>query len=182
MSLPITKIIIHCSATQNGVPLAKYGKTAAQRIDMWHKKRGFHRRLPAMKNFNPHLKAIGYQYVIDIDGTVETGRAVGETGAHAKHHNSHSVGICLVGGISINGKNYARYTAQQWQALHKLLRELEAQHPNAKIMGHRDLSPDLNNDGKITPNEFVKSCPCFDVWEYLDSEQVINYQHLFNED
>ncbi|MDA5624327.1 N-acetylmuramoyl-L-alanine amidase, partial [Pasteurella multocida] len=47
------------------------------------------------------------------------------------------------------------------------------------ICGHRDLSPDLNGDGTITPNEWLKDCPCFDVWEWLDSEQVINDEHLF---
>ncbi|THA46346.1 N-acetylmuramoyl-L-alanine amidase, partial [Histophilus somni] len=31
------------------------------------------------------------------------------------------------------------------------------------------------------PNEWVKDCPCFDVWEWLDSEQVINQSHLFKE-
>ncbi|CDF99247.1 Putative N-acetylmuramoyl-L-alanine amidase family 2 [Avibacterium paragallinarum JF4211] len=86
-----------------------------------------------------------------------------------------------MGGISITGKNYGRYTAKQWQALHKLLRELEAKYPHARICGHRDLSPDLNGDGTITPNEWLKDCPCFDVWSYLDSEQVINQAHLFKE-
>ncbi|MDP8089529.1 MULTISPECIES: N-acetylmuramoyl-L-alanine amidase [Pasteurellaceae] len=177
MSLPITKIIIHCSATQNGEPLAKRGKTAAQRIDDMHRKRGFRRQYPAIKHFNPHLKAIGF----DVDGTLETGRQVGEIGAHAKHHNSNSIGICLVGGITVNGKNYGRYTKAQWYALSELLQHLQVQHPKANILGHRDLSPDLNHDGKITPNEFMKDCPCFDVWEWLDSEQVINEPHLFKE-
>jgi N-acetylmuramoyl-L-alanine amidase len=36
-------------------------------------------------------------------------------------------------------------------------------------MGHRDTSPDLNKDGKITPNEYIKSCPCFDaITEYKE--------------
>ncbi|KAA6207873.1 N-acetylmuramoyl-L-alanine amidase [Avibacterium paragallinarum] len=181
MPFPITKIVIHCSATQNGKSLRTKTQTAAQRIDDWHKQRGFKRNPISTKYFNPHLPHIGYHFVIDTDGTIETARQEGENGAHVKGHNTHSLGICLVGGISITGKNYARFTAKQWQALHKLLRELEAKYPEARICGHRDLSPDLNGDGTITPNEWLKDCPCFDVWEWLDSEQVINQEHLFKE-
>jgi N-acetylmuramoyl-L-alanine amidase len=35
--------------------------------------------------------------------------------------------------------------------------------PKAQIKGHRDFSPDLNKDGKITSNEWIKQCPCFDA-------------------
>ncbi|OOS02179.1 N-acetylmuramoyl-L-alanine amidase [Canicola haemoglobinophilus] len=165
MSLPILKIVIHCSATRNGKSLKTNNQSAAQVIDGWHKDRGYSR--------------IGYHFVIDTDGTVETGRKVGEIGAHVKGHNRNSVGICLVGGITEKGKNHGEYTEAQWHALHNLLRQLESQHPKAKIYGHRDLSPDLNGDGSITPNEWLKACPCFDVWEWLDSEEIINHNHLF---
>ncbi|KAA6209005.1 N-acetylmuramoyl-L-alanine amidase [Avibacterium paragallinarum] len=181
MPFPITKIVIHCSATQNGKPLGNKDLSAAQIIDSWHAKRGFKRNPINTRHFNPHLPHIGYHFVVDVDGTVETARQEGENGAHVKGHNAHSLGICLVGGISIDGKNYGRYTAKQWYALHKLLRELEAKYPEARICGHRDLSPDLNGDGTITPNEWLKACPCFDVWEWLDSEQIINQEHLFKE-
>ncbi|MEH8092313.1 N-acetylmuramoyl-L-alanine amidase [Gallibacterium anatis] len=181
MSLPILKIVIHCSATQNGKQLRNKTETAAQVIDRWHQQRGFKRQAWAYRTFNPHLQHVGYHYIIDTDGTVETGRKVGETGAHVKGHNQNSIGICLVGGITIDGKNYGRYTAKQWQALHRLLRELEAKYPQARICGHRDLSPDLNGDGTITPNEWLKDCPCFDVWTWLDSGEVINQDHLFKD-
>lgn len=150
-------------------------------IDGWHKQRGFKRALYAQRAFTPHLSSIGYHFVIDVDGSVETGRQVGEIGAHIKGHNQNSVGICLIGGVEPNGKNHGKYTEAQWQALHKLLRELEAEHPKARICGHRDLSPDLNGDGTITPNEWLKDCPCFDVWSWLDSEQVVNLDHLYKE-
>lgn len=178
--MSINKIVIHCAATQNGKPLCTKTQTAAERVDEWHAKRGFKRTEKALV-FNPHLKHIGYHFIIDTDGTVETGRQVSETGAHVKGHNLDSVGICLVGGITIDGKNFGRYTERQWQALHRVLRELESQYPSARICGHRDLSPDLNGDGNITKNEWLKDCPCFDVWEWLDSEQVINVDHLFKE-
>lgn len=179
MSFPIRKIVIHCSATPNGKPLGTGTKTAAQVIDGWHKQRGFKRLEGARKAFNPHLAHLGYHFVIDTDGRLETGRQEGEIGAHVKGHNMHSIGICLVGGIVANGKPHGAYTAKQWQTLYTLLRQLEARYPKARICGHRDLSPDLNGDGTISPNEWLKACPCFDVWGWLDSEQVINQEHLF---
>ena len=52
--------------------------------------------------------------------------------------------------------------------MRKLLKALIAIHPNARIVGHRDLSPDLNHNGVIEPHEWMKACPCFDAFkEYL---------------
>ena len=49
-------------------------------------------------------------------------------------------------------------------ALHKLVFELLDKYPNIKeVIGHRDASTDKNGDGKITRNEWIKDCPCFDV-------------------
>lgn len=181
ISLPITKIVVHCSATRNGKSLRTNNQTAAERINDWHKQRGFKRDAALAQKFNPQLPNIGYHYIIDTDGAVDTGRAIGEVGAHVKGHNTHSIGICLVGGITANGKNHGEYTEQQWVSLYGLLQVLQKDHPNARIYGHRDLSPDLNGDGTITPNEWIKDCPCFDVWTWLDSGEVLNYDHLFKE-
>ncbi|GAF75520.1 unnamed protein product, partial [marine sediment metagenome] len=35
--------------------------------------------------------------------------------------------------------------------------------PGSVAVGHRDLSVDLNGDGVISKNEWMKQCPCFDV-------------------
>lgn len=32
-----------------------------------------------------------------------------------------------------------------------------------QVVGHRDLSPDLDGDGTVEPEEWTKACPCFDV-------------------
>jgi N-acetylmuramoyl-L-alanine amidase len=44
-----------------------------------------------------------------------------------------------------------------------LLSELKEQFPKAVIWGHRDFSPDLNKNGTIEKNEYIKLCPCFDA-------------------
>lgn len=66
MSLSITKIMIHYSATQNGKQLRTNTQTAAQRIDDWHKQRGFQRLPGHYKTFKPHLQYIDYHFITNI--------------------------------------------------------------------------------------------------------------------
>ena len=54
-------------------------------------------------------------------------------------------------------------TEAQKQTLIDLLTILRGEYPDAIIQGHRDFSPDVNGDGIITPDEFIKDCPCFDA-------------------
>lgn len=146
----IDSIVIHCSATRAGQDVR------ASDIDKWHKERGF--------------KMIGYNYVIDLDGTVEDGRPLSMSGAHCntsgtcgRPYNSHSIGICYIGGLDKNGKPADTRTDAQKMAMHKLVMELVEKYHITDILGHRDASPDKNHDGKITRNEWIKDCPCFDV-------------------
>lgn len=176
----ITKVVIHCSATANGKSLRTATQTAAQVIDGWHKQRGFKRTDAAVKRFNSHLKHLGYHAVIDTDGTIEYGREIGEIGAHVKGHNTGSIGICLVGGVGEGKeKSHGRYTEAQWHALSQVLTTLAPQCAQAEIFGHRDLSPDLNGDGTIAPNEWLKTCPNFDVHEWLERGETVFVEHLF---
>lgn len=157
---PINTIVIHCSASPNGKRLGDDKlKTAAATIDVWHSARGFRRTDAARLAFNPKLFAIGYHWVIDCDGRLDTGRNIEEIGAHVAGHNKESIGICLVG--------IDQFTTRQFEALHSLVRELKNRYPSAKVCGHRDLSPDLNGDGKITSNEYIKTCPGFTVADWL---------------
>lgn len=147
----IDAIVIHCSATRAGQDVR------AADIDKWHKERGF-----AM---------IGYNYVIDLDGTVEIGRPLSRDGAHCntagtsgRSYNRHSIGICYVGGLDKDGKPADTRTQAQKLSMMRIVRNLIDAYPNiVEVIGHRDASPDKNKDGKITPNEWVKVCPCFDV-------------------
>lgn len=140
-------IVVHCSATG---PKSDIGK---REITQWHLKRGF--------------VTIGYHFVIRRDGSIETGRRETEIGAHVSGHNSNSIGVCMVGGVDAHGKPSDNFTVPQYETLKVLLGQLNARYESARIVGHRDLSPDLNRDGKITPNEFMKACPSFDVASWL---------------
>lgn len=146
----IDAIVIHCSATRAGQDVR------AADIDKWHKERGF--------------ACIGYNFVIDLDGTVEVGRPLNRDGAHCNtaglsglSYNKHSIGICYVGGLDTFGNPADTRTPEQKQALAELVYKLMDKYPIVEVIGHRDASPDKNGDGIITRNEWIKQCPCFDV-------------------
>ena len=163
-------IVVHCSATPSGkalgTGLGSRRRTAAQIIDGWHMQRGFARRPEAVAAHNPELPHLGYHFVIDVDGLLQQGRNLAEAGAHVKGHNANSVGVCLVGGAEPEG----RYTVAQWATLKAVVMRLRQQFPAARVVGHRDLSPDLNADGAVQPREWLKTCPGFDVQAWLASD------------
>lgn len=144
----IKLLVIHCAATRDGEPCS----VAA--IDAWHKARGFD------AGNGVH---IGYHYVIDVDGAVYPGRREDQVGAHAAGYNAHSLGVCLVGGITGHG----RYTTAQWDALRDLVDRLRKKYAIPSIVGHRDL-PDVH-----------KACPSFDVAAWLDRGMVADPAHIF---
>lgn len=128
-------IVVHCSATG---PKADIGR---REITQWHLKRGF--------------VTIGYHYVIRRDGTIENGRRESEIGAHVSGHNSNSIGVCMVGGVDAQGKPSDNFTKAQYDTLRVLLGQLKSRYEKAKILGHRDLSPDHHCG--------MRTCPGFEV-------------------
>ena len=126
----INEIILHCSATAEGKNFH------ASDIDKWHKAKGW--------------KGIGYHFVIDIDGTIEPGRPVGEVGAHTVGRNTNSIGICYIGGCAKDGKTPKdTRTPEQKLAMYKLLQDLLYAYPKATVHCH---------------NEFcAKACPSFKI-------------------
>lgn len=137
----IEYIVIHCSATP---PTMDIG---VDEIDKWHRDRGWSK--------------IGYHIVIrrepgELGGLIEYGdRTLSDIGAHVKGYNSKSLGICMIGGVDNSNKPENNFTEDQFEALRKTINFLISIFPNAKIVGHRDF-----------PNVH-KSCPCFDVKNWL---------------
>ncbi len=125
----IDEIIVHCTATPQGRAVS------VDDIDRWHRQRGF--------------AGIGYHFVVYLDGTVHPGRPIGLAGAHCKGHNAHSIGICYVGGLDLQGHPMDTRTPAQKEALMALVTTLKTQYPHAKIYGHRHFAN--------------KACPCFDA-------------------
>lgn len=125
-------IVIHCSATKEDQDFD------VEDIRRWHRQRGW--------------MDVGYHFVIKRDGEVQRGRPHDVPGAHARGFNEVSLGVCLIGGVESDGKtSESNYTAFQWKALETLVNDLKKLHPDATVLGHRDL-PNVNKD-----------CPSFDV-------------------
>jgi N-acetylmuramoyl-L-alanine amidase len=126
----IDKIIIHCSATPEGRDV----KTST--IKQWHTAKGW--------------SDIGYQYVIELDGSVNMGRDIDRIGAHTRGENTGSIGICYVGGMDANMEHPKdTRTAKQKEALKCLISDLKSTYGALTVHGH---------------NEFAsKACPSFDV-------------------
>ena len=144
----INEIVLHCSATAEGKDFT------VEDIRRWHKQRGF--------------SDIGYHFVIYRDGSIHTGRDINIIGAHATGHNANSIGICYIGGVASDGKTPKdTRTKEQKQSMLKLVKELISKYniPVNNVIGHRDTSKDLNGDGIISPNEWIKACPSFEVGE-----------------
>ena len=106
---------------------------------------------------------IGYHYYITREGKVHECRPVERMGAHARGANANSIGICYEGGLDEKGRPADTRTGWQRHSLRVLVRTLLLDYPGCRICGHRDLSPDLNGNGEIEPEEWVKQCPCFEV-------------------
>ena len=139
-------LVVHCSATRPEMDVG------VNDIRKWHMAKGW--------------IDVGYHYVIRRNGVVEAGRRLHTIGAHVKGYNATSVGICLVGGLDKGSQPADNFTPSQKKSLRKLLVELSARFTSAKVLGHRDLSPDVNGDGVIDRREWLKDCPCFDVQEW----------------
>lgn len=111
----------------------------------------------------------GYHYVVDADGVTHQLLSVEKVSNGVRGFNAHSINVAYLGGIDSKGRPVDNRTEAQKIELRELLQVLHKQFPKAKIMGHRDISPDVNHNGKVDPNERIKECPCFDaLTEYAD--------------
>ena len=134
----IDEIIVHCTATPEGQP------RTVEQIRQQHKAQGW--------------ADIGYHILVTLDGQAHLGRDMDISGAHAEGHNSHSIGVCYVGGVENRpGVAYKDLKAKdtrteaQKATLMALLMDLRKLYPKARIIGHRDV------------DTHGKSCPSFDA-------------------
>ena len=136
-------IVIHCTATRPDV------QCGFAEVDAMHKARGWN--------------GFGYHGIVRRDGTFEIGRPLNAMGAHVRGFNARSWGIAYEGGLNASGKPEDTRTEAQNTTLKSVVKGLLLRARYAEVIGHRDLSPDKNNDGIIDKSEWVKECPCFDV-------------------
>ena len=158
----ITRIFVHCTASWQNT-------TTIESLKAEFKAKGWK---------NP-----GYHYVIFPNGNIIQMLDEAKVANGVKGYNHHSIHVAYVGGITSvtakfekTPKNYIcvdNRTDEQKIALFDLLTKLKLKYRNAQVMGHRDISPDLNNNGIIDPWERIKDCPCIDAMvEYMDINKI----------
>lgn len=140
---PIHTLVIHCTATPEGIEFTR------EQINQMHLDRGF--------------RKIGYHRLFHLDGSVDIGRMDEEIGAHVAGHNIGTLGFSYVGGLNRFKKAKDTRTPQQKDSLKRVIQATVKKYNLRAVMGHRDLSPDTDQDGVVEPWEWVKECPCFDA-------------------
>lgn len=116
----------------------------------------------------------GYHYVIKPDGNIIQMLEDARISNGVKGYNNSAINVAYIGGIDSKGKAVDNRTVEQKVALFDLIVKLKQRYPNAIVMGHRDISPDLNHNGVVDPWERIKECPCFNAMvEYLDINKWI---------
>ncbi len=138
-------IIVHCSATRSNSTYSVW------QLEQDHRARGF--------------RCAGYHFYIRQDGSIESLRPLDKIGAHTRAYNHCSIGVCYEGGLDHRAEPADTRNELQKRALRVLLKTLKSMYPKAVIAGHRDFSPDQNGDGRVSPNEWMKACPCFDAMQ-----------------
>lgn len=117
-----------------------------------------------MREFkNKGWKNSGYHILVTADGKIHQLLPFEKVSNGVKGFNQTSINIAYTGGIDAKGNAVDNRTPEQKQSLMKLLIRLREKYPKAKIMGHRDISPDLNGNGEVDTFERIKECPCFDA-------------------
>jgi len=114
------------------------GQMSVQQIHELHRKNGWN--------------GIGYNFVVDFDGTIREGRGMNFIGAHTQAHNARTVGI------AVNGCYHTQRTYMpdaQFNALVWLIREIRAEYGNLPIHAHHDLAP-TTCPGRYFPLEDVR--------------------------
>ena len=143
----INLIVVHCSATRADRDFTEND------LEVSHRHRGFN--------------GAGYHFYIRKNGDIKNTRPLEKPGAHALGYNARSIGICYEGGLDVRYRPADTRTEWQKHSLRVLIRTLLMDYPGCRVCGHRDLSPDRNGDGRISPEEWVKECPCFEVTSKL---------------
>ena len=137
----IRYIFVHCTATPQ--------HCTAEQIAHSFKARGW--RHP------------GYHYLVAPDGQLHTLLDEQEVANGVKGYNATAIHIAYIGGVDAKGNATDNRTAAQKDALAATIALLHRRYPKAQVLGHRDISPDRNGNGRVDAWERIKECPCFDA-------------------
>ena len=145
----ITRIFIHCTAGYGNVEsIKRFWKETLK----W--------------------KSVGYHRIIDLEGNTYNLSPFEEVTNGVKNYNSNSIHISYIGGVSKQDNRTAQDTRTDKQKeaiiceIKNALEYLKSKGQDVskiKILGHRDISPDKNLNGRVDSWERIKECPSFDA-------------------
>lgn len=138
----INHIVIHCTATSIRAKVWSV-------VNYWKEKLGWK---------NP-----GYHYLIAYDGEIFQLQPEDKPSNGVKGHNSDSIHISYIGGVDEDGQPMDTRSAEQVEAMLKLIIDIRTRHPHAEVLGHRDFKG-VN-----------KACPSFDVKKWAEPMLNINF-------
>lgn len=161
---PIVRIVLHCTASSQNASVDAI-------LTYWKTPKG-PKGSPYIPNVQGGLgwKNPGYHYLIGLNGERHILSHLSNITNGVRGYNWNSCHISYIGGK--DGID-TRTTAQSKQ-METLIKELRSDNilGPVPVVGHRDLSPDLNGDGIITPNEWIKLCPSFEVSDWLKTINI----------
>ena len=124
-----------------------------------------------------------YHYYVRRNGDVIPLLPETVQGVHARHYNYCSLGIVFEGGLDENGVAADTRTEAQKHSLYELLKDLTADYPQARILGHCELPkqrvpielvldwPSRDGSRRSQLPHVAKDCPC-----YLPSKEYADLQ------
>ena len=151
----ITETVVHWTANFIDQDLS------AEDVDRVHRNRGF--------------DGIGYHFLILRDGSLQRGRDINRSGAHALRRNANSIGVAFVGGINLTSAeanrlggysvvaNNGRYasadslTDAQFQTFDMFMDSFFKAFPYGQAFGHMDTDPNRKPDPGFDVREYCKN-------------------------
>lgn len=116
----------------------------------------------------------GYHYETEYDGTLVQLMEISEVANGVAGHNARSIHISYKGGIDAKGRAFDNRTELQIATQLAFMMRMKQLFPNAKHLGHRDISVDKNGNGIIESWEWIKSCPAYDLRAWAASMPAID--------
>ncbi len=133
----VTQLVMHCTA-------GPQNQSVQTILNYWRESNGWG-------------SVPGYHYLISADGKVHKLAPESQATYGVKGHNAHSIHVSYIGGVDRKGFAVDNRTPAQIAAQIRLIHDLKARYPKARIVGHRDFAG------------VTKKCPSYDVATWLRS-------------
>lgn len=151
MTRTIKYLVLHCTA-------GPQNQTTQEIFNYWKTNNGW--------------STVGYHFDINLNGEIEQLLELDKISNGVKGYNTNSIHMCYKGGIDAKGQPVDNRSVAQKMSQLMIIKSIKELFPNVVVLGHRDFSRDLNGNGIIESWEWIKSCPAFDVRDWLSENAL----------